>query len=233
MRPARARGGLTGDRGPTNAVRVLLIDDHALFRSGLQELLQRRGIQVVAAVGSGEEGCRLARDRQPDVVLLDMRMPGMDGLVVIQELRRIGFENPVVMLTTSHEERDLVESLRSGAQGYLLKDMEPDELMSALHDVVAGKTVVAPDMAGVLARALQKETPAQQGRSPFSILTRREMDILCHLAAGQSNKVIARELGISDGTVKLHVKSILRKLEVHSRVEAAVIAVERGLCPKL
>lgn len=214
-------------------MRILLIDDHALFRSGLRELLQRRGIEVVAAVGAGDEGCRLATQLRPDVVLLDLRMPGMDGLSAIHELRRAGFPSPVVMLTTSHEERDLVESLRSGAQGYLLKDMEPDELVSALHDVVAGKTVVAPDMAGVLARALQKDAPPHQGRSPFSILTRREMDILCHLAAGQSNKVIARELGISDGTVKLHVKSILRKLEVHSRVEAAVIAVERGLCPKL
>ena len=213
-------------------MRILIIDDHALFRGGLRELLQRRGIEVVAAVGAGDEGCRLAAELLPDVVLLDLRMPGMDGLTAIHELRRAGFSAPVVMLTTSHEERDLVESLRSGAQGYLLKDMEPDELVSALHDVVGGRTVVAPDMAGVLARALQKDTPQHPGRLSFSTLTRREMDILCHLAAGQSNKVIARELGISDGTVKLHVKSILRKLEVHSRVEAAVIAVERGLCPK-
>ena len=213
-------------------MRILIIDDHALFRGGLRELLQRRGIEVVAAVGAGDEGCRLAAELLPDVVLLDLRMPGMDGLTAIHELRRAGFSAPVVMLTTSHEERDLVESLRSGAQGYLLKDLEPDELVSALHDVVGGRTVVAPDMAGVLARALQKDTPPHPGRLSFSTLTRREMDILCHLAAGQSNKVIARELGISDGTVKLHVKSILRKLEVHSRVEAAVIAVERGLCPK-
>ena len=213
-------------------MRILIIDDHALFRGGLRELLQRRGIEVVAAVGAGDEGCRLAAELLPDVVLLDLRMPGMDGLTAIHELRRAGVSAPVVMLTTSHEERDLVESLRSGAQGYLLKDMEPDELVSALHDVVGGRTVVAPDMAGVLARALQKDTPPHPGRLSFSTLTRREMDILCHLAAGQSNKVIARELGISDGTVKLHVKSILRKLEVHSRVEAAVIAVERGLCPK-
>ena len=213
-------------------MRILIIDDHALFRGGLRELLQRRGIEVVAAVDAGDEGCRLAAELLPDVVLLDLRMPGMDGLTAIHELRRAGFSAPVVMLTTSHEERDLVESLRSGAQGYLLKDMEPDELVSALHDVVGGRTVVAPDMAGVLARALQKDTPPHPGRLSFSTLTRREMDILCHLAAGQSNKVIARELGISDGTVKLHVKSILRKLEVHSRVEAAVIAVERGLCPK-
>ena len=145
-------------------MRILIIDDHALFRGGLRELLQRRGIEVVAAVGAGDEGCRLAAELLPDVVLLDLRMPGMDGLTAIHELRRAGFSAPVVMLTTSHEERDLVERLRSGAQGYLLKDMEPDELVSALHDVVGGRTVVAPDMAGVLARALQKDTPPHPGR---------------------------------------------------------------------
>lgn len=212
-------------------MRVLLIDDHTLFRSGLQELLTRRGLDVVAA-GSGEEGCRLAQETSPDVVLLDLRMPLMDGLAVLRTLRDRALEMPVVMLTTSQEERDLIESLRSGAQGYLLKDMEPDELVGALAEVLAGKTVVAPELAGVLAKAFQQDAPAEAGRSPFSILTRRETEILCHLAEGRSNKMIARELGISDGTVKLHVKSILRKLEVHSRVEAAVIAVERGLCQK-
>ncbi len=214
-------------------MRVLLIDDHTLFRSGLEELLRRQGIEVAAAVGTGVEGCLLAETLRPDVVLLDMRMPEMDGLRVLQTLRKQELTMPVVMLTTSRDERDLVECLRSGAQGYLLKDMEPSELVSALGDVMAGKTVVAPDMAGVLAKLLQGEQPAERGRSPFSILTRREREILCHLAAGMSNKAIARELEISDGTVKLHVKSILRKLEVHSRVEAAVIAVEQGLCHKV
>ena len=214
-------------------MRVLLIDDHTLFRSGLKELLRRQGIEVAAAVGTGVEGCRLAETLRPDVVLLDMRMPEMDGLRVLQTLRKQELMMPVVMLTTSRDERDLVECLRSGAQGYLLKDMEPSELVSALGDVMAGKTVVAPDMAGVLAKLVQGEQPAARGRSPFSILTRREREILCHLAAGMSNKAIARELEISDGTVKLHVKSILRKLEVHSRVEAAVIAVEQGLCHKV
>ena len=211
-------------------MRVLLIDDHTLFRSGLRVLLRRQGIEVAAAVGTGAEGCRLAEELRPDVVLLDMRMPEMDGLAVLRRLREIDLDMPVVMLTTSREERDLIECLRNGAQGYLLKDMEPEQLVSALGDVLDGKTVVAPDMAGVLAKVVQGEQPTDQGRSPFSILTRREREILCHLAAGRSNKAIARELDISDGTVKLHVKSILRKLEVHSRVQAAVIAVERGLC---
>jgi len=211
------------------ALNVILIDDHTLFREGLEGLLGRRNINVLAAVGNGRDGLRLASELCPDVVLLDMRMPEMDGMEVLRQLRKSGFNNPVVMLTTSSDERDLVESLRSGAQGYLLKDMEPDQLVLALRDIVAGKTVVAPDLAPVLARVVQGESIEVNEDSPFSKLTPRENEILALLAEGQSNKVIARNLGISDGTVKLHVKSILRKLGVHSRVEAAVIAVEQGL----
>jgi len=211
------------------SLNILLIDDHTLFREGLEGLLSRRNINIVAAVGSGQEGLRLAAELNPDVVLLDMRMPEMDGMDVLRQLRKSGFSNPVAMLTTSSDERDLVESLRSGAQGYLLKDMEPDQLVLALRDIVAGKTVVAPDLAPVLARVVQGESISPPDESPFAKLTPREIEILALLAEGQSNKVIARNLGISDGTVKLHVKSILRKLGVHSSVEAAVIAVEQGM----
>jgi len=211
------------------SLNILLVDDHTLFREGLEGLLSRRNINILAAVGSGLEGLRLATELKPDVVLLDMRMPEMDGMEVLRQLRKNGFKNPVAMLTTSSDERDLVESLRSGAQGYLLKDMEPDQLVLALRDIVAGKTVVAPDLAPVLARVVQGESISPPDESPFAKLTPRESEILALLAEGQSNKVIARNLGISDGTVKLHVKSILRKLGVHSRVEAAVIAVEQGM----
>ncbi|MDH3560594.1 MAG: response regulator [Gammaproteobacteria bacterium] len=211
------------------SLNVILIDDHTLFREGLEGLLSRRNITVLAAVGDGQEGLRLAAELNPDVILLDMRMPDMDGIDVLRQLRQNGFSNPITMLTTSSDERDLVESLRSGAQGYLLKDMEPDQLVLALRDIVDGKTVVAPDLAPVLARVVQGDSIAAAEESPFTKLTPRENEILALLAEGQSNKVIARNLGISDGTVKLHVKSILRKLGVHSRVEAAVIAVEQGL----
>lgn len=211
------------------SLRILVIDDHTLFRVGLQGLLEHRGIQVVAAVGDGQEGLALADQLRPDVVLLDMRMPGMDGLAVLRHLRLSGLKMPIAMLTTSSNEQDLVEALRSGAQGYLIKDMEPDDLVVALRDIVAGKTVVAPDLAPVLAKVVQGESVTARDPSPFSDLTPRENEILGLLAEGQSNKAIARNLGISDGTVKLHVKAILRKLGVHSRVEAAVIAVEQGL----
>ncbi|NEV61753.1 response regulator [Thiorhodococcus minor] len=213
-------------------MRVLLIDDHALFRFGLQELLERRGIEVVAAVGDATAGVQKVAETHPDVVLLDMRMPQLSGLDLLRELRAADQTMPIAMLTTSAEERDVIDSLQGGAQGYLLKDMEPDALIAALGDVVQGKTVVAPELAIVLAKAVQGEAKVAQPQNGATDLTPREQEILCHLAEGQSNKAIARRLGISDGTVKLHVKAILRKLEVHSRVEAAVIAVERGLCER-
>jgi two-component system nitrate/nitrite response regulator NarL len=210
-------------------MRVLLIDDHALFRIGLRELLERRGIDVVDAVGECDEGVRRVTETKPDVVLIDMRMPKASGLEVLRRLRAGDQTMPVAMLTTSDDERDLIESLQAGAQGYLLKDMEPDELIGALEEILAGQTVVAKELTGVLAKAVTGDTPAVETKPAFSDLTPREREILCHLAEGQSNKTIARELGISDGTVKLHVKAILRKLNVHSRVEAAVIAVEENL----
>ncbi len=215
-------------------MRVLLVDDHTLFRSGLETLLERHDIEVIGTAGNGREGFMLARELLPDVVLLDMRMPEMSGLEVLSGLRTVGLKMFIVMLTTSNEEKDLVECLRSGASGYLLKDMEPSELVTALRDIVAGKTVVAPELAPVLARVIQGDSGEEepQESTPFDELTPRELEILCLLAEGQSNKVIARNLGISDGTVKLHVKAILRKLSVHSRVEAAVMAVERNFCNK-
>lgn len=210
-------------------LRVMVVDDHTLFRSGLSELLERRGIEVCAAVGDGEEGCRLAAGLEPDVILLDLRMPELDGLSVLERIAALGLRSAVVMLTTSSDERDLVTSLRSGARGYLLKDMEPDRLVDALAAVVGGETVVAPEMTSVLAKVVKGDALESGRPNRFSSLTPREFEILRHLAEGQSNKEIARDLGITDGTVKLHVRSILRKLEVRSRVEAAVIAVEERI----
>lgn len=216
-------------------MKVLVIDDHALFRKGLQSLLEMRGIEVVAAVGNAAEGLGKVHEVSPDVILLDVRMPDMNGLQALRRLREEDCRIPVVMLTTSSEQQDLKDSLRHGVQGYLLKDMEPDDLVVALRNIVDGKTVVAPQLAGTLAEIVQGEerAPAPPEASPFDELTPREREILSHVSEGQTNKVIARHLDISDGTVKLHVKSILRKLGVHSRVAAAVIAVERGFSHKV
>lgn len=216
-------------------MRVLLIDDHALVRSGLEALLQSRDIEVAASVGSGREGIEQAAKCTLDVILLDINMPGMNGLETLKVLREKKIETPVLMLTMSREESDLRTALQNGAQGYLLKDMEPDELIPALEAVAKGDNVVAKEMVSSLTRIVQgksEETEKKEDDSPFSELTPRELEILSHIAEGQSNKAIARDLDISDGTVKLHVKAILRKLGMHSRVEAAVKAVEHGLSAK-
>jgi two-component system nitrate/nitrite response regulator NarL len=214
-------------------MRVLLIDDHALVRNGIGELLRSRGVQVVASVSSGEEGLRRASELFPDIILLDVRMPGMSGIETVQRLRASGSAVPVLMLTMSHEDADLREALSAGAQGYLLKDMEPEELVPALEAVLRGDSVVAAEMVGTLARIVQGDAGAKQEAprmaDAFASLTPRELEILECMADGSSNKMIARALAISDGTVKLHVKAILRKLGARSRVEAAVTAVEHGL----
>ena len=209
-------------------MRVLLIDDHALFRVGLQGLLERRGIEILMA-SDGRHGIATALKEQPDVVLLDLRMPDMSGVGVLRELKAKSFAKPIVVLTTSEEDQDVANSLKAGASGYLLKDMDPDELVTTLTEIVKGETVVAPRLAGLLADLVKQGSMNSEANTPFESLTAREFEILGHLAEGQSNKVIARHLNISDGTVKLHVKAILRKLDVHSRVEAAVMAVENGI----
>ena len=212
-------------------MRVLLIDDHALVRRGIEELLQSRGVQVVASVGSGEEGVRRARELSADLILLDVRMPGMSGIETLERLRASGVQAPVVMLTMSREDADLSAALRAGARGYLLKDMEPEDLLPALQAAAQGDSVVAQELVGSLAGLVRKDAPppAPRPAAPFAELTPREREILEHIADGASNKMIARALDITDGTVKLHVKAILRKLGVRSRVEAAVTAVENGL----
>jgi two-component system nitrate/nitrite response regulator NarL len=214
-------------------MRVLLVDDHALVRRGIEELLQSRGVQVVASVSSGEEGVRRARELPSDVILLDIKMPGMNGIETLKRLRATGVRTPVVMLTMSRADEDLGAALRAGAQGYLLKDIDPERLVPTLESVLRGDSVVAEELVGTLAHLVRgdagAEAAAPQRETPLSDLTPRELEILDHIAEGLSNKMIARALDITDGTVKLHVKAILRKLGVRSRVEAAVTAVKHGL----
>ena len=214
-------------------MRVLLIDDHALVRKGIEGLLRSRGIEVTASVGSGEDGVRSALESAPDIILLDVKMPGKSGIETLSSLRMHGVAAPVLMLTMSSDDSDLSAALRAGAQGYLLKHMEPEELVPALEAALRGENVIARELLGTLARIVSRNAGPHAGAaqpSPsFVDLTRREMEILEQVAKGLSNKVIAKTLNITDGTVKLHVKAILRKLGVDSRVKAAVIAVEHGL----
>jgi two-component system nitrate/nitrite response regulator NarL len=185
-------------------------------------------------VGSGQEGLEAARTLKPDIILLDVKMPEMSGTDTLKLLREQGLTVPILMLTMSRDEGDLEAALRNGATGYLLKDMDHEDLVPALQDALRGNNVVAKELIGSLTRLVQghgvaKAAPAKDSTNLLSELTPRELEILKHLAEGQSNKAIGRDLDITDGTVKLHVKSILRKLGVRSRVEAAVLAVEHGL----
>lgn len=213
-------------------MRILLVDDHTLVRKGLEQLLISRGLEVVASVGNGQEGIDQALLLLPDIILLDVNMPGLNGTETLKQMRAKGVTAPILMLTMSREEDDLQSALRNGASGYLLKDMDHEDLVPALQDAMRGNSVVAKELIGSLTRIVQghpKKTASSQSGLIFSELTPREVEILRHVAEGQSNKTIARALEITDGTVKLHVKSILRKLAVRSRVEAAVLAVEHGL----
>ena len=207
---------------------VLLIDDHTLFRKGLAELLEQRGaIRVAGMTGSHDEAMRLLQEEKPDVVIVDLNMPPLGGLTLLRRIRAEGWHCPVLILTVSDAEEDLANAMRSGAQGYLLKDMEPDDVVDAVQRAVRGETVVAPAMTLKLVHLLQGGSPADAKESALQQLTAREREILNHLAQGLSNKAIARMLDISHDTVKLNVRHILAKLNLTSRVEAAVFAVEQ------
>lgn len=211
-------------------LRIVLVDDHTLFRKGLAELLEREGAVAVSAItGNPDEVAALLRAHVPDVLLLDLNIGGTDGIQVMQELRTDGFLLPVLLLTVSEAEEDMARALRNGANGYLLKSMEPDELVDAIIRAARGETVVAPAMTAKLVRMLDGKN--NSATSLLESLTQREREILKHLAKGESNKAIARELEISYDTVKLHVRHILAKLNLSSRVEAAVFAVENKLSP--
>jgi two-component system nitrate/nitrite response regulator NarL len=207
------------------ATSVLLIDDHALFRKGVAQLIDADADLTVAAEASnGEEGMRLAHQLKPAVVLIDLNMKGMSGLDVLRALKRDGSTARCIMLTVSDEERDVVEALRCGADGYLLKDLEPEDLCARLKSAVRGNVVLDAGAANVLAQSFRAApTPA----TGLEELTDREREILEHIAGGRTNKEVGRALGISEGTVKVHMKHLLRKLNLRGRVEAAVWALER------
>jgi two-component system nitrate/nitrite response regulator NarL len=215
---------------PAEQLRIVLVDDHTLFRKGLAELLEREGaVKVSAITGNPAEVAGLLRTYNPDVLILDLNIGGTDGIQVMQELRANAFMLPVLLLTVSEAEEDMARALRNGANGYLLKSMEPDELVDAIIRAARGETVVAPAMTAKLVRMLDGKN--NSATSLLESLTQREREILKHLAKGESNKAIARELDISYDTVKLHVRHILAKLNLSSRVEAAVFAVENKLSP--
>jgi two-component system nitrate/nitrite response regulator NarL len=215
-------------------IRVVLADDHTLFRKGLAELLEQQGrIRVTGITGNTDDALKMVLELQPDAVVVDLKMPPQGGLQLLRQLKAEQWQGAALILTVSDDEDDLANALRAGAKGYLLKDMEPDEVVDAVQRAVAGETVVAPAMTLKMVKLLQAGSSTQPQEDPFKSLTAREKEILQFLALGLSNKAIARELDISHDTVKLHVRHILAKLNLTSRVEAAVFIVERAASPFL
>ena len=210
-------------------IRVLLVDDHTLFRSGIKSLLQRTDdFEVVGEAGDGLEGIKRVRSLKPDVALLDLHMPGISGLEAVKVISEEMPEVNVLMLTVSEDAQDLMDALRAGASGYLLKNIETATLIEAIRKAAQGESVVSQQMTAKLIQGVRnppKQEAAAVERDRFSP---RERDILASLAQGESNKEIARKLDLAESTVKIHVQNIFKKLNMSSRVQVALYAVENG-----
>ena len=207
---------------------IITIDDHPLFRKGLADLIEMDdSLALIGEAASGEEGLALAVELEPDLVLLDINMKGMDGLDTLRARKAADLDSRVMMLTVSDNEEDVLAAIRAGADGYLLKDMEPEDTLDSIRAAASGKLVVSERLTELLAAALRSESNMPQDPEEAA-LTQREHEILEQIAEGLSNKLIARALDISPGTVKVHVKNILRKLHLNSRVEAAVWALKHS-----
>lgn len=201
---------------------ILLVDDHPMMRRGMRQLLElEEDFLIVGEASDGEEAlCQIA-ELQPALTLLDNNMPSLNGIETLKRLRKAGYEGKVLLFTVSDAEEDVRDALRFGADGYLLKDMEPERLILQIREVLRGDLVVSPSLARVMAQALRVTSD-----SSAPDLTEREQQVLKMIAGGNSNKMIGRRLGITEGTVKVHVKNLLHKLGLRSRVEAAVWALE-------
>jgi two-component system nitrate/nitrite response regulator NarL len=210
----------------TKPQRIVIIDDHPLLRKGLQQLADLSpDIEIIGETDSGKLGLAMVKKRKPDLVLLDLNMPQMNGLKTLEILKQLVPAPKVAILTVSDAQEDVTAALRGGADGYLLKDMEPEDLLEKLHELAEGHLVMSPSIAECLALALRTENQSIQETQAAKDLTEREREILIHISEGESNKMIARNLQIAEATVKVHVKHMLKKLQLRSRVEAAVWAV--------
>jgi two-component system nitrate/nitrite response regulator NarL len=213
---------------------VLIVDDHPLFRRGVAQLLAMEPeIQVVGEAADQAGALAMARQHEPDLILLDLNLKGESGIDILSALKDEDAARRVVMLTVSDAPDDLMQAIRAGADGYLLKDMEPEDLLVRVREALTGTTVISDALAGRLAAALRAEAQdsARKSERDLALLTDREQAVLRCLADGQSNKLIARTLSITEGTVKVHVKHLLKKLNFRSRVEAAVWATQIGMRP--
>jgi DNA-binding NarL/FixJ family response regulator len=220
------------EQAQPDAVRVMIVDDHALFRRGLQMVLEQEAdIDVVGEAGDGGDALAMAQEKMPDVVLMDVRMPGRGGIDATEKIKEVMPHVKILMLTVSDEEADLFDALKAGASGYLLKDTSIEEVADAVRKVSRDESLISPSMANKLVSeftSMVKRADEKQS-VPQPRLTDREMEVLKLVAKGRNNRDIAKELFISENTVKNHIRNILEKLHLHSRMEAVVYAVREKL----
>ena len=213
--------------GPYAGLRVLLVDDHDLFRTGLRNLLEEQGLQIVGEAGSGGEAVRFVRELAPDVVVMDLNMPGMNGVDATREIAKLAPLTRVVVLTISDQDGDVMDAIMAGASGYLLKDSSIQDLIAGIQSAAVGEALISPHIAS---KVLQRVRAAGSGPAqPVSHLSDREVEVLRLIANGKDNAEIARELTISPKTVKNHISNILMKLQIENRIQAAVYAVRSGI----
>ncbi|MCW8877084.1 MAG: two-component system response regulator NarL [Kangiellaceae bacterium] len=206
--------------------KIILVDDHPMLRKGVAQLIALEdNLEVIGEASSGEEAIKLTVEEKPDLVLLDLNMKGLSGIDTLSALKRADVDAKVVIFSVSDSDADVLQALKFGADGYLLKDSEPEELIEKINRCLDGELVLSGPLTQLLARSLQAKTQVNL----LDKLTHREMEILKQIATGGSNKVIANKLGITEGTVKVHVKNLLKKLGLKTRVEAAVWAVEQKI----
>ncbi|MEJ2709578.1 MAG: response regulator transcription factor [Anaerolineales bacterium] len=211
-------------------LRILLADDHVLFRKGVAALLTcRQDMQVVGEAGDGLEAIAAARELLPDVILMDINMPKCDGLQATRQIKREMPHVKIVILTVSEEDQDLFEAIKIGAQGYLLKDLEPYQLYDLMESISRGEAPLSGAMAARILKEFTHPDPSSEKEEVIDELTPREIDILELVVEGKTNKEISSELVISENTVKIHIRNILEKLHLQNRIQAAVYAVRQGL----
>jgi DNA-binding NarL/FixJ family response regulator len=210
-------------------IRVAIVDDQRLFTKGLSGLVDMLpGVEVVGVAYNGEEAVTLCRKEEPDVVLMDISMPKMDGINATREIKDLLPQTAVIILTGHEEDEHVFEGIKAGAQGYLLKDSEPEDLSRAIQTVYAGNTIIAPDLAQKMLRTFEGGRPGSPQLAPPP-LTERELEVIKALAQGMSDRQIASSLGISEKTVRNHTSNIYRKLHIFDRTQAVIYAVREGV----
>lgn len=216
--------------GEGDKIRVAVVDDQRLFARGISGLVDMLpDVEVVGVAYDGEDAIALCRKEEPDVVLMDISMPKMDGISATREIKALLPQTAVVILTGHEEDEHVFEGIKAGAQGYLLKDSQPEDLSRAIHTVYAGDTIIAPDLAQKMLRTFEDGGPAHRAHLGAPPLTERELEVIKALARGMSDRQIANSLGISEKTVRNHTSNIYRKLHIFDRTQAVIYAVREGV----